>query len=132
MSVEGAFRRLRWGLAPGRHRAVRRPADAPDELVELGRLVRIELSDGRLVVPRGPPVWLVTSAALDELWLVAGGGIASEAPDGFITAITYAGPKGEVDAWWRHAFWHPLPMLVEGQIRRGESRYGLSEHGIVR
>ena len=132
MSADAAFRRLRWGLAPGGRCAVWRPVDAPEELVELGQLVRIELSDGAVIEPRESAVWLVTSAALDELWLVSEGGIANKAPDGFITAITYAGPKGEVDAWWRHAFWHPLPMLVEGQIRRGESRYGLSEHGIVR
>ncbi|MEZ4436834.1 MAG: hypothetical protein R3F65_30910 [bacterium] len=131
-SADAALRRLRWGRSPGRRLTVLRPPGAPGELVELGRLVRIELSDGGLVVPRGPPVWVVTSAALDDLWLVAAGGIESRAPDGFITAITYAGAKGEVDAWWRHAFWHPLPRLIDGQIVRGESRYTLNEHGIVR
>lgn len=130
--AEHAFRRLRWGLAPEARRPVWRPEDAPAELVELGQLVRIELSDGQVVVPRGPPVWLVTSAALDDLWLVAEYGITSEAPDGPITAITYAARKGSIEAWWRHAFWHPLPLLVDGQIRRGESRYTLTEHGIVR
>lgn len=131
-SADAAFHRLRWGLRPARRQSVQRPATAPAELVELGRLVRIELSDGGVVVPRGPPVWVVTSAALDDLWLVSEHGIECHAPDGFITAITYAGLKGDVDAWWRHAFWHPLPRLVDGQIERGESRYGLNEHGIVR
>ena len=131
-SADAAFRRLRWGLRPARRQTVQRPPGAPGELVELGRLVRIELSDGGVVVPRGPPVWVVTSAALDDLWLVAADGIDCRAPDGFIAALTYAAAKGEVDAWWRHAFWHPLPRLVDGQIVRGESRYTLNEHGIVR
>ena len=131
-SVHEAFERLHWGLPAGRAVEVRRPQDAPDALVELGRLVRVELVGGADVVPRGGPVWLVTSAALDELWLVAEGGVAPESPAGRVAAITYDTQKGDTAAWWRHPFRAPGPELARGQLRRGRSHFTLSEHGILR
>lgn len=131
-SVHEAFARLRWGLPPGRAIEVPRPDGAPGALVELGRLVRVELAGGAEVVPRGGPIWLVTSPALDELWLVAEGGVAPGGPAGRITAITYAARKGATDAWWRHPFRTPGPELVDGRLVRGRSHFTLSEHGILR
>lgn len=131
-SLAETFRRLHWGRGPGRVLTVPRPAGAPAALVELGRLVRIELEGGAEVVPRGGPVWLVTSAAMDELWLVAPGGVAPTGPAGRIAAIVYDTRKGAIEAWWRHPFDRPGPELDRGRIRRGASHYTLSEHGILR
>ena len=130
--VEETWRLLHWGLEPGGERAVRRPDGAPNDLVELGRLVRIELRGGIEVEPRGGPVWLVTSAVMDELWLVAEGGVAPESPAGVIDAIVYDTRKGSTDAWWRHPFDRPGPRLVAGQIERGPSNFTINAHGILR
>lgn len=122
---------LHWGIEPHRSVDVARPADAPAELVELGRLVRIELTGGRIVVPEGP-VWLASDVELTELYLVAEGGVHSTAPAGPIAAITYDTRKGATEAHWRHRFRGALPHLVGGRIERRRSTYSIDEHGIRR
>lgn len=123
---------LHWGVEPTRSIAVVRPDDAPAELVELGRLVRIELAGGRIIEPRHAPVWLATDVELGELYLVAEGGLRCEAPAGAIEAITYDTRKDTTEAHWRHRFINALPHLVDGRIERRRSSYFIDEHGIRR
>ncbi len=123
---------LHWGVEPFRSVDVVRPPLAPAELVELGRLVRIELSGGRVVVPEGGPVWLAADVELTELYLVAEGGVHSEAPPGAIEAITYDTRKDATEAHWRHRFLGARPHLVDGRIERRRSAFFIDEHGIRR
>lgn len=122
---------LHWGVEP--HRSVRVVAvGVPSEVIELGRLVRVELVGGSSVVPDVAPVWLATDAELGELYLVAEGGVGRRSPGGEIAAITYDTRKGETEAHWRHVFHRPGPHLVGGQIERRASRFTIDRHGIRR
>ena len=122
---------LHWGVEP--YRSVRVVAvGVPSEVIELGRLVRIELVGGSSVVPDIAPVWLATDTELAELYLVAEGGVGRRSPAGEIAAITYHTCKGDTDAHWRHVFHRPGPHLIGGQIKRRSSRFTIDRHGIRR
>lgn len=123
---------LHWGVEPHRSTAVRRPDGAPVELVELGRLVRIELEGGRDVIPEGGPVWLATDPEMTELFLVAERGVRQAAPAGVIAAITYDTRKASTAAHWRHVFHAARPHLVDGRIERRRSRFTIDADGIRR
>jgi len=130
-AARSAFARLHWGVESQGHEHVERPSGAPAVLVELGQLVRLELTDGRWIEPKGR-IWLATSAELVDLWLVARGGVDCDGPSGRIAAITYDTTKGPTDAWWRHPFDQPGPELRRGQIHRGRSRFTIDDEGILR
>lgn len=123
---------LHWGVEPQRSIRVVGPPDAPAELVELGRLVRIRLTGGRIVVVTGAPVWLATDPEMLELYFVAEGSIRSEAPSGAIVAITYDTTKGRTTAHWRHFFHRRRPRLRGARFERGASRFTIDSHGIKR
>lgn len=123
---------LHWGVAPTRAVPVVPPEGAPRELVELGRLVSIELRGGGLVQVERGPVWLATDVQMRELYLVAEHGIGDDSPSGEVEAITYDTRKDETSAWWRHPFDAPGPLLVGGRLHRGRSRFTINEHGILR
>lgn len=128
MDTTTAYVRLHWGRAPGSTVTIVSPVDRP--LVTLGRLVRVELATGLVLVPEpGSEIWLTTTPAFDELFLVAEHPVAGDA-DGHIDAIVYDTQKGDTDAHWRHLFSPPLPQLIDGQVSRGDSTYTITDHGI--
>lgn len=133
------YRSLQWGRRAKKIVRVHRPMSAPADFAQLGRLVDIELADGR-IVNGGPEVLLTVGAVRKprELWLLAAKGVQLGRKDrGSIFAITYATAKGARSlALYRHVFKSPRPdldrdALGHAVIRRGRSRYDVNVRGIV-
>lgn len=131
------YREVHWGRAPDRWVRVRRPPGAPDALTEIGRLVELELDDGRVIEPDGE-VWLAVDPAGERLQLVAEGGVEWRGRPAGVRAVVYQTVKGhepDGDAIWHHEHAEPLPRLVsvDGQavIDMSDSPAWVSWRGII-
>lgn len=110
----GFYREVHWGRAPDRMVRVRRPPGAPDALTEIGRLVELDLDDGRVIEPVGE-VWLAVDAGGERLHLVGEGGVEWRGRPARVRAVVYQTVKGhepDGDALWHHEHAEPLPRLV--------------------
>lgn len=134
------YRWIQWGKPSDGMVPYHRPLGMPHRLAELGRLVHLEMADGRQI-EAGSSVRVAVSAAsprtgLRSLYLVGEREVVIDAM-GVIAAIVYEAAKGDMPPTrWRHAFTGNRPRLDryamgEARIARGRSRYTVTDWGII-
>lgn len=137
MSTEESRRRyqeLHWGRESRRLLDVLRPEGAPEHHTEIGRVVEVYLVR-RFLPPRGAKIHL-TEGSDGDLWLLSRDGVFwPDHAQGNLARIVYETKKGDLDAWFDHAFEAPWPRLAANRdghaiIARGDSRYHITARGI--
>lgn len=140
MSPQEIYEKIQWGKAPEAIREI----DAPEPLVGLGRVARIQTADGRVYEFEDGEKELAVGAYSNMLFVFPVGAEAIPGdgyePIGVAVQTDYYSEKGDEEGYYYHHHEEPFPTiwtinkeywLLVPESEDGERSYAVAEEGII-